>query len=69
MKLWDVASGECKYEIVCHTCSDLKFDEVQVVTASYDCTLARWDWSTGNCLMKYQGHVGTGREASYIRIR
>ena len=60
MRLWDVASGTCKYELTCHTCSDLKFDEVQVVTASCDNTLARWEWATGNCLTKYQGHVGAG---------
>ncbi len=60
MRLWDVASGECKYELTCHTCSALKFDDVQVVTASCDNTLARWTWATANCLTKYQGHVGAG---------
>ena len=69
VKLWDVASGECKYKMTCHTCSDLKFDEVQVVTASCDNTLARWEWSTGNCLMKYQGHVGAGRYVSIDRLQ
>ena len=61
MRLWDVQSGVCIYQLTCHTCTDLKFDETQVVTASFDNTLARWEWKTGNCLTKYQGHVGAGR--------
>ena len=61
MRLWDVASGECKYTLTCHTCSDLKFDAIQVITASFDNTLGRWEWSTGNCLTTYRGHMGAGR--------
>lgn len=61
VRLWDVTSGECKYNLTCHTCADLKFDNKQVVTASYDHTLACWEWTTGKCLRKYLGHVGAGK--------
>jgi WD40 repeat protein len=61
VRLWNVESGLCIYNLTCHTCADLKFDDMQVVTASYDNTVTRWEWKTGNCLTMYEGHVAAGR--------
>ena len=65
VRLWDVQSGVCKYQLTCHTCTDLQFDDTQVVTGSFDNTLARWEWKTGNCLTKYHGHVGAVFSVDY----
>uniref|UniRef100_A0A8C6RD73 F-box/WD repeat-containing protein 2 n=1 Tax=Nannospalax galili TaxID=1026970 RepID=A0A8C6RD73_NANGA len=46
-KLWDVSIGQCVYGIQTHTCATVKFDEQQLVTGSFDNTVACWEWSSG----------------------
>lgn len=58
VRLWDVDSGQCLRILNTHTCADIKFDEEKVVTASFDNTLACWDWTTGNRTQHFIGHTG-----------
>ncbi|KAJ8021058.1 F-box/WD repeat-containing protein 2 [Holothuria leucospilota] len=58
VRLWDVESGQCLKVLNTHTCADVKFDEKMVVTASFDNTVACWDWETGIRLQHFVGHTG-----------
>uniref|UniRef100_A0A8C4NC70 Uncharacterized protein n=1 Tax=Eptatretus burgeri TaxID=7764 RepID=A0A8C4NC70_EPTBU len=59
-KLWDVKTGQCIYGIQTHTCADIKFDEHKLLTASFDNTLACWDWATCTKTKHFLGHTAAG---------
>ena len=68
VRLWDLSSDhciDCKHVLLCHTCADLKFDRNKVLTASFDNTIGLWEWSSGNCLAKFRGHVGAGKNVIF----
>ncbi|XP_075924848.1 F-box/WD repeat-containing protein 2 isoform X3 [Petromyzon marinus] len=64
-KLWDVKTGQCVYGIQTHTCADVKFDEHKLVTASFDNTLACWEWSTGKRTRHFRGHTAAVFSVDY----
>ena len=68
MRLWDVESGQCLKVLNTHTCADIKFDEEMVVTASFDNTVACWDWETGRRLQHFVGHTGAGECTSVVKL-
>ena len=45
--MWDCASGRCLKVIRTHTVADIKFDDKQVLSASFDNTIACWDYDSG----------------------
>uniref|UniRef100_A0A8C4QRD9 F-box and WD repeat domain containing 2 n=1 Tax=Eptatretus burgeri TaxID=7764 RepID=A0A8C4QRD9_EPTBU len=63
--LWDVKTGQCIYGIQTHTCADIKFDEHKLLTASFDNTLACWDWATCTKTKHFLGHTAAVFSVDY----
>lgn len=58
IRIWDCISGRSLKVIRTHTVADIKFDEKQVLSASFDNTIACWDYETGVRRHVFFGHVG-----------
>ena len=63
VRLWDLATGQCKFVLKTHTCADICFDNDKVITASFDNTVGMWDWKTGEELQCFRGHTAAGKES------
>ena len=48
-RIWDCESGRCLKVIRTHTVADIKFDDHQVLSASFDNTIACWEYESGTC--------------------
>jgi WD40 repeat protein/serine/threonine protein kinase len=61
VKLWDVATGECRVTLEGHLkgVNSVRFsaDGYFVLSGSSDTTLKLWDVSTGCCLRTFEGHT------------
>lgn len=58
VRLWDCETGQCIKIFRTHTVADVKFDNKQIITASFDNTAACWDMVTGERVRHYRGHIG-----------
>ena len=64
-RVWDCATGRCLKVIRTHTVADIKFDEKQVLSASFDNTIACWDYESGVRRRLFFGHVGAVFSVDY----
>ena len=53
VRIWNASTGDCVRTLRTHTVADVKFDDTQVLTASFDTTAACWDMD-GNIKQHFQ---------------
>ncbi|XP_076821606.1 F-box/WD repeat-containing protein 2-like isoform X1 [Clavelina lepadiformis] len=58
VSMWSTRSKELLYTINTHSVADVLFGYDYIYTASFDATIACWDWRTGALMKEYRGHVG-----------
>ncbi|CAB4905804.1 unannotated protein [freshwater metagenome] len=62
LKFWDMSrSANTRQVLACHnlrvSCAAFSPNSRWIISGSSDCTIKRWEVSTGECLRTYQGHT------------